>query len=112
MMPLRREERSKVAKSGWFSMAMNMVGTPCRTVHLMIVVMMGTVMVMIMMMIGKTGPKHSEHIHARQRVKKGRRGWRGGGRGGSGAEAEKGRECYFSASTAFRTASGVKLGPG
>lgn len=28
MMPVRREERSKVAKSGWSSSAMNMVGTP------------------------------------------------------------------------------------
>ena len=28
MMPVRRLVRSKVAKSGWFSSAMNMVGTP------------------------------------------------------------------------------------
>ncbi len=28
MMPVRSVERSYVAKSGWFSSAMNMVGTP------------------------------------------------------------------------------------
>jgi hypothetical protein len=28
MMPVRRLERSKDAKSGWSSIAMNMVGTP------------------------------------------------------------------------------------
>ncbi|MGX1116887.1 hypothetical protein RKD37_002250 [Streptomyces ambofaciens] len=33
MMPVRREVRSQEAKSGRFSSAMNMVGTPYRDVH-------------------------------------------------------------------------------
>ena len=33
MMPVRREERSRLENSGWPSWAMNMVGTPWTAVH-------------------------------------------------------------------------------
>jgi hypothetical protein len=33
MMPVRRAEVSKRAKSGWSSIAWNIVGTPCTAVH-------------------------------------------------------------------------------
>ena len=35
MIPVDRLERSKVENSGWFSMSMNMVGTPYKDVHLL-----------------------------------------------------------------------------
>jgi hypothetical protein len=34
IIPVRREEKSYLAKSGWFSSAMNIVGTPWRPVAL------------------------------------------------------------------------------
>ena len=33
IMPVRRQDRSNLAKSGWSSSAMNMVGTPCSAVQ-------------------------------------------------------------------------------
>ncbi len=34
MMPVRSDDRSRSAKSGWFCIAMNIVGTPYTAVHL------------------------------------------------------------------------------